>query len=154
MTAMANQKNSKTSAPEGQTFRICLACGVVNPTAPVGGCGHLQQVRFEGIPLDLESNLGDVAAARRQYQDLVADLIDQVKKAVRSGQAEIIAGDSTSGRLGQTTGTFVPEIPSAPARPVRRATRGAIPAQRKRAAAKVDPRQLELLVREPPKGQA
>lgn len=137
-------------------IRICPACGVVNPSGPGESCPHLQLARFDGLDDALAALLGEAAEARKRYADLAAALKRAVKEAVRSGRAEVEA--TRKSRFSDVevaavrppaAGPLQLESPAPPPpkeqRPRRR--RGTqVPA--------VDSRQLELISRMPPKGDA
>jgi hypothetical protein len=139
--------------------RICPACCTVNPSAPSAACPHVQLVRFDGLSSPLEALLTEVAAARREYNELNAKLRTMVLDAVREGGAEVETarkprgpeGDAVqeaAGRLGSLSLSHSGTGASAGER-VR-----AAPKRRKTGAPPVDPRQLTLLAFSPPKGDA
>jgi hypothetical protein len=140
---------------DGVVIRICLACGVVNPAGPSESCPHLQVARFDGVDDALEQTLADVAEARQRYRGLLEGLLARVKQSIRDGAAEVVAardvGSVDLEKLAATqparptTLTLAAPAPTAAVRRVR--------GQRK-AALIVDPRQLDLLLRGTPKGEA
>jgi hypothetical protein len=139
--------------------RICPACGVVNPAGPSETCSHLQLVRFEGIDDDLGDMLADVAEARSRYDQLAGDLKKRVKLAVRNQEAEIETprkvrpSELDALKLGPHAPSLVlknPDPPPPPSVPETKRMRK----RKLQGPPMVDPRQLELIAREPPKGDA
>ena len=139
--------------------RICPACGVVNPAGPSDACPHLQLAKFEGMDDELGELLAAVAEARTRYATLVGDLKDRVKAAVRNREAEIETprkmrpselDDLRPPRDGSTLVLKNPDPPPPPNPPETKRIRK----RRHKGPPKVDPRQLELIAREPPKGDA
>lgn len=141
--------------------RICPACGVVNPSGPSAGCAHLQLARFNGVGPDLASLLDDVASARSRFDKLVSALKSHVKEALRAQKADIETAVSPRGQEVDRSGRRErikplaalslksPELAPVEKREKKRASRGRGPRP-----VPVDPRQLELIAREPPKGDA
>jgi hypothetical protein len=139
--------------------RICPACGVVNPAGPSETCPHLQLAKFDGIDDDLGEVLAEVAQARSQYVQLAGELKKRVKLAVRNQEAEIETPRTVrSSELDALTPptsapSLVLENPELPPPPKVSETKR----MRKRkyqGPPMIDPRQLELIAREPPKGDA
>ncbi|MDJ0763454.1 MAG: hypothetical protein QNJ97_10735 [Myxococcota bacterium] len=141
-------------------IRICPACGVVNPAGPSETCPHVQLARFDGISDALSELLDQVASARREFATLLTQLKEQVKSALRSQEAEIEtprkARPSEVDRLSPRAGAPAVAALSLtnPERTPRRSARSHNKSQRPPQPASVDPRQLELIAREPPKGDA
>lgn len=145
--------------------RICPACGVVNPSGPSSSCLHLQLARFDGLSNSLLDLIAEVASARAEFEKLSARLKHQVKEAMHNGRAEIETpktvkrvSDIDKLRLQSASAgawrlehpdpkTLIPAKPKPV--PKRKPQRAKPPS-----ASTVDPRQLDLLVREPPKGHA
>ena len=137
--------------------RICLACGVVNPASPSDTCPHLQLARFDGLDNGLAELLGEVAKARRDFDELVGKLKARVFEALHNHEAEVVTSDkglkSSARRPPQAVPTQSlrlenPEpVPAKPLRAKRKRSKPAKPLP-------IDPRQLELIAREPPKGDA
>jgi hypothetical protein len=141
------------------TVRICPACCTVNPAGPSTGCPHVQLVRFDGLSAPLQALLGEVAGARRTYNELNARLRTMVLDAVREGAAEVETArkprgpeaDAVAETVGQAGGLSLTRSKAgAPA-----GEHGRPAAKRRRTGAPpVDPRQLTLLAFSPPKGDA
>jgi ParB-like chromosome segregation protein Spo0J len=142
-------------------IRICPACGVVNPSGPSESCPHLQLAKFDGIDQSMVDMLEKVAKARREFSELLGELKQQVKQAINEGEAEVEASPSV--RLSDIESLKPrtaprpklslesPEPPSKSSKTSKpRSPRGRKPA----GPPKVDPRQLELIARAPPKGHA
>ncbi|MDD5309799.1 MAG: hypothetical protein PHU25_20985 [Deltaproteobacteria bacterium] len=136
-------------------IRICLACGVVNPAGPSEACPHVQVARFDGVDGALERALADVAEARQRYSGVLADLLARVKLSIRDGTAEVVAAQSTRpadieklDRAHPSRPSTLELAPPAPPAVVKR-VRG-----HRKAALAVDSRQLDLLLRGAPKGEA
>lgn len=154
-------KNIKKESASSPGIRICLACGVVNPAGPSAACAHLQVAVFQTIYDDLEAMMTRVAQARRQYIELVDQLMNHAKKQIKKGDARI---ETSSERIRAHSTDGLPKKPAKPAPPLtlqspkapknKPARRKVLSPRRKRAGGVVDPRQLDLLVREPPKGHA
>lgn len=155
---MSEEKVDKEDLLE-TVVRICPACGVVNPAGPSDTCPHLQLVRFRGIDGDLEQLLTRVAEVRRKHRALVDELRSHVMKAAREGVATVEV--TQKGRLSDVDALrkrakpltlthpepkAVKKTPKLKPKPKRK--------QKKAGASQVDPRQLALLVREPPQGDA
>ena len=137
--------------------RICPACGVVNPAGPSDTCPHLQLVHFCSIDDSLEELLSRMAAARVQYRNTLEELKRFLNQSTRSGAAEVIQAhkatrisdvEALQRRASPWTLTH-PKIEekSRPAPIKRRQRKPPHPEP-------VDPRQLALLIREAPKGDA
>ncbi len=152
-------ENAKPPVPEKTVIRICPACGVVNPAGPSESCPHLQLAEFSGIEGELLALIERVAESRRGFFELLGELKAQVKEAISSGRAQVIAPRQTrlsdvealTPRIGPPPRLTLENPTPPPAKPTDR------PTKKKRARpahAKVDPRQLELIVRSPPKGHA
>jgi hypothetical protein len=144
----------KTDEMRDIIVRICPMCGVVNPSGPSETCPHLQLIRFEGVDKTLEGLLDRLAKVRVQYKALLSELRTLVMSAVQSGEAEVVTTRknrfSEVDALSKKTEPLVLTSPKPPEKkePKRRK-------QRKPPAPEpVDPRQLALLVREPPQGDA
>jgi hypothetical protein len=141
------------------TERICPACCTVNPAGPSTGCPHVQLVRFDGLSAALQALLGEVAAARRTYNELNARLRAMVLDAVREGAAEVETArkprspeaDAAAEAAGHAGSLSLSHSKTgAPA-----GERGRPATKRRRTGAPpVDPRQLTLLAFSPPKGDA
>ena len=101
-----------------------------------------------------------VAESRRGFFELLGELKQKVKEAIASGQAKVIAPRQTrlsdiealTPRIGPppklTLENPTPPVPKPTAAPRSKKSRRRSPQSR------VDPRQLELIVRSPPKGHA
>ncbi|MCP4198010.1 MAG: hypothetical protein GY762_12750 [Proteobacteria bacterium] len=139
---------------------ICPACGVVNPAGPSETCRHLQLAKFEGVDDDLGELLADVAAARSQYVHLAGELKRRVKLAVRNQEAEIETPrkvrPSELDELQPEPGvlSLVLENPDPPPPPKAAPETKRIRKRKLQGPQAVDPRQLDLIAREPPKGDA
>jgi hypothetical protein len=140
-------------------IRICPKCGVVNPAGPSEVCAHLQLARFDGVDEDFALLLADVAAARGRFDEALRTLKAKVLQSLRDRQAELETPRSSKERRSDLpplprakVAPLALESPSqnprAPAPPPRRT------APAKRSTQSTDPRQLELIVRQPPKGHA
>lgn len=143
-------------------IRICPKCGVVNPAGPSETCPHLQLARFDGVDENFAALLAEVATARASFEELLKALKTRVRQAVHDRTAQI---ETPRGPMRHSEPQSAPapqrkvspltlESPQAPAPPT------AAPAQRRPLRGKrppastADPRQLELLVHQPPKGHA
>ena len=150
-----NQEQLSPQELREVVVRICPACSVVNPAGPSESCPHVQLIRFDGIDESLAELLGKVAEARAAFNLLVSKLKTRAKDAVRSGEAEVET--TRKGRVSD-----VKELTEAPAKPLalenpepaHQSKNTRKPKRKTPVAAKVDPRQLDLLLREPPKGDA
>jgi hypothetical protein len=138
------------------TVRICPACGVVNPAGPSDTCPHLQLVRFQGIDDELSELLAKLATVRNEFQTLVTALRTRVMNAARSGVAVVEVthkgrvsevGDLRKRPKPLTLSNPEPAKPAAASAPKRKTKKPATPKS-------VDPRQLTLISREPPQGDA
>ena len=139
--------------------RICPACGVVNPAGPSEACPHLQLARFRGVDEEFVVLLEEVAEARSRFVKLADKVKSRVRVALRNREAEIetprrpIGKGMDSLEPRSDIASFNLENPVAPPRPRAHETKR----MRKRKTPeqpKIDPRQLELIAREPPKGDA
>jgi hypothetical protein len=149
------EERDKSKGALGETtIRICPVCGVVNPSGPSESCPHLQLVRFQGIDTSLESLLKRVATVRNQFTELVSELRAYVMQAARLGEAEVIA--TQRGRVSEVQALggkpeplslTNPEPPKPKPTPTRKKKKAPAPAS-------VDPRQLALIARDPPRGDA
>ncbi len=140
-------------------IRICLKCGVVNPAGPSEACPHLQLARFQGVDEDFALLLTDVAGARARFDEALRTLKTKVLQALRDRQAELETPRSGSERRSE-------QAPSARAKVAplslenpseNRGSPGPSPrgtTRAKRSTQATDSRQLELIVRQPPKGHA
>jgi hypothetical protein len=141
------------------TIRICPACGVVNPQGPSDGCPHLQLIRFDGVAESLETLLTEVAFLRRAYVEKVAALKKRVLDAVQTGEGVVETPhrisahevDALYSRAGRTTFSLsIPEQPKKkPEQPRAGRPKKSLPMK-----GIMDDRQLDLLLREGPKGDA
>ena len=138
------------------TVRICPACGVVNPAGPSDTCPHLQLVKYQGIDENLEALLGRLATVRNEFRALVTELRSTVMHAARIGLAEVEV--THKGRVSDvdeirkratplTLSNPEPAEPPPKPAPKRKPKKAPVPK-------KVDPRQLALIAREPPHGDA
>ncbi len=148
---------------ENVTIRICPACGVVNPSGPSDSCPHLQLARFDGVDESMTALLDDVARARKIFEERLKNLKVTVRMAIHEGRAEIETPRKVrrvseveelrrpTSRSQQSFFLEAPQIhharPSSKKNPAR-------PRRAKPAQPNVDPRQLDLLVKLPPKGDA
>ena len=153
--------NHKSGELGKTVIRICPACGVVNPSGPSDTCPHLQLARFDGVDEEMTALLDQVAMARRRFVQLVDDLKSRVKNAVRVKEAEIetpskmtpkdVEGLRSSPASSSRLTLENPRSADTKSREPGRSSR----TSRKRALQqRIDPRQLELIAREPPKGHA
>lgn len=143
------------------TIRICPACGVVNPRGPSDGCPHLQLVRFDGVAESLETLLGEVATLRREYVDKVHALKRRVLDAAQTGEGQVETPhrtisahevDALYTRAGKTA--FNLASPTAPKKKADGTTKPTKARKSSGAGLHVDARQLDLLARSSPKGDA
>ena len=146
--------HKEKGALEETIVRICPVCGVVNPSGPSESCPHLQLVRFQGIDASLESLLERVATVRNQFRELVTELRSYVMQAARNGEAEVVA--TQRGRVSEVQALRGKPEPLSltnpePAKPKPKQKR-----KKKKPAtpATVDPRQLALIARDTPRGDA
>ena len=155
---MTDKKNRQGDLKH-TVVRICPACGVVNPAGPSETCPHLQLAKFEGIDDDLDDMLANVAKARSQYIQLANEVKKRVKLAVQNQEAEIetprAMRPSELDALTPIPGAPLlvlenPEPPPPPKDPETKRPRK----QKRQGLPMIDPRQLELIAREPPKGDA
>ncbi len=153
MTGKPTQKGDFQDA----VVRICPACGVVNPAKPGESCPHLQLARFDGLDDKMIALLSEVAEARRHFATRLDELKNKVKQAINNREVEVET--SQTGRysdvetLGNPGGPVPPlalEHPEPPA--TTKASRR--PGRRTSKPPPVDSRQLELIARQPPKGDA
>jgi hypothetical protein len=155
------ESDQNTAELSKTIIRICPACGVVNPSGPSESCPHLQLAKFDGIDHSMVEMLEKLARSRREFSELLGELKRKVKQAINGGEAEVEASPSV--RLSDIESLKPrtaprpklslenPEPPSNPARATKpRGAKGRKHVQ----PGKVDPRQLELIVRAPPKGHA
>jgi hypothetical protein len=160
MAAMMVDDHERIDLGEA-VVRICPACGVVNPGGPSKDCPHVQLVRFDGIDDLLAATLGELAASRRRYNELLERLKARVMEEVRTGRAlvETPRRVRTPADGARPAALDPPERLSLthpePPRP-RPQTRSERPARRRKrnGAPTVDSRQLDLLAQSPPKGEA
>lgn len=149
---------------ENVTIRICPACGVVNPSGPSESCPHLQLARFDGVDESMMDLLDDVAQARKAFQERLSTLKALVKRAVREGDADIETPrkvrrvsevEELRRPAPRSLKAFTLELPDAQRnRPTPKKTNPARLRKSKPSPSTVDPRQLDLLVKLPPKGDA
>jgi hypothetical protein len=143
-----------TSEMKDAVVRICPACGVVNPSGPSETCPHLQLIRFEGVDKTLEGLLDRFAKVRVQYRELLGELRTHLMRAALSGEAEVVA--TRMNRFSEVDALRKNPEPLVLTNPKPPETKE--PKQRKQrkssAPEPVDPRQLALLAREPPQGDA
>lgn len=150
--------DTKSDELKKVVVRICPACGVVNPSGPSPTCPHHQLARFDGLDDDFAQTLVEVARARSAFDELLGKLKQEIKEALRVHKAKIetrkealkSAPDKSERHARKTPSLSLenPEPAAAKAAPAKRRTRKAPQA------AAIDPRQLELIAREPPKGDA
>jgi hypothetical protein len=144
-----------TSEMKDAVVRICPACGVVNPPGPSESCPHLQLIRFEGVDKTLEGLLDRFAKVRVQYRELLGELRDHIMRAAQSGEAEVVA--TRKNRFSEVDDLRKKPEPLVLTSPKPKEPRKE-PKQRKQRKSStpepVDPRQLALLAREPPQGDA
>jgi hypothetical protein len=149
---------SKSGELSEVVVRICPACGIVNPSGSSQTCPHLQLARFDGLNNDLAELLGEVARARCNFDELLGKLKQEIKEALRKHEAEIETRKEAMKSAAEKPQRQPPQAPALslenpkplPANPPRakgRARKAAQPPP-------IDPRQLELIAREPPKGEA
>lgn len=153
-----SEEHTEQSDLRNAIVRICVTCGVVNPAGPSDACPHVQLARFNGVDDGFAGLLTEVARARRDYLEKVTALKERVRAELRNHRAEIETPrhprpsevDNLRLRPSKTPPLHLksPTPPPAQRRGAKRApTRTSKPPA-------VDPRQLELLIREPPKGDA
>ena len=152
---------NETTRPDdlkNAVIRICPACGVVNPAGPSDACPHLQLVKFQGIDASLESQLERLAVVRNEFWSLISQLRATVMHAVQQGDAAVEV--THKGRVSDVNRTRKhpsplvlsnPE-PSEPPKAPKRAAKQK--SQKPPIQKQVDPRQLALIAREPPQGDA
>ena len=155
---MTGKKNRRGDLKH-TVVRICPACGVVNPAGPSETCPHVQLAKFEGIDDDLDDMLAAVAKARSQYVQLAGELKLRVKTAVRNREAEI---ETPRMVRPSEIDALTPPAPASylvlknpePPPPEKTPDTKRLRKRKRRGPPMVDPRQLELIAREPPKGDA
>lgn len=141
-------------------IRICLACGVVNPSGPSDRCPHLQLARFDGVDDELAQLLAEAAEARRRFDEVAGVLKRRVRSAITDGKAEVEASSSALPRdmepsKDRSSNLVLNLEPTRPKRAKPRETKKRPSGRRRRVhVPQIDPRQLELIAREPPKGDA
>lgn len=139
------------------SVRICPACGVVNPAGPSDTCPHLQLVRFPHLSAELDELLGRMAAVRVQYRDTLAELKGFLNHAAKNGEAEVMAAHKVN-RISDVEALQRQASPWSLTHPKLEEKRPRPAPKRKQrkppAPESVDPRQLALLIRETPKGDA
>lgn len=136
--------------------RICPACGTVNPAGPSDVCPHLQLVRFRSLDEPLAELLERMASVRNTYRDTLLELKFFLNQATRNGEAEVVAAHKATRisdvealqRKGTPLSLTHPKVEVKPKPPPKRKQRKPPTPE------SVDPRQLALLVRETPKGDA
>lgn len=151
---MSNEPTEKDGL-RNTVVRICPACGVVNPAGPSEACPHLQLVRFQGIDESLQNQLERLATVRNEFWSLVAQLRSTVMNAAHQGLAEVEI--THKGRvsdvrdLSKRPSPLVLSNPEPPKKSKSSAKRKSAKSQPQKS---VDPRQLALIAREPPQGDA
>lgn len=148
-------KRPRTGDLKDTVVRICPACGVVNPSGPSRSCPHLQLARYDGVDEPLGELIGRVAEARVRFDKLVEELKELVKQAARDGEVEIET--TRKGRSSEVAELYSEPPPLSLVSPETSRSRPKTQRRSKRKPPqppKVDPRQLELIAREPPKGDA
>jgi hypothetical protein len=153
-----NGNSPKEGPLKDAVIRICLKCAVVNPAGPSESCPHLQLARFDGIDEDFAQLLTQVAGARAKFDEALRVLKAKVRQALHEKEAEVetpgtpakrhLGPSKLSGKVPPLTLEEQAPRPLADTSP-RRAARTP-----KKTAPSADPRQLELLIRQPPKGHA
>ncbi len=142
-----------TDEMKDAVVRICPACGVVNPPGPSETCPHLQLIRFKGVDKPLEALLNQVAAIRVEFQERLKALRSHVMTAARAGHAEVVATRknrfSEVDDLRKKADPLVLTNPQPAEKNAKRRKKRKTPAPEP-----VDPRQLALIAREPPQGDA
>ena len=137
--------------------RICPACGVVNPAGPSDTCPHLQLVYFPSIDDSLEELLSRMAAARVQYRDTLEELKRFLNQSARNGTAEVLQAHKAA-RISDVEALQRRTSPWTLTHPKIEEKQKPTPAKRRQrkppSPEPVDPRQLALLIRETPKGDA
>jgi hypothetical protein len=157
MHGMDRESDTELNLTE-TSVRICPVCGTVNPAGPSDACPHLQLFRFRSIDEPLVDLLERMAVARNQYRDVLIELKSYLNNAKRRGNAEVVPAHKVSRLSDIETVHKRPPSPLTLTHP-NSDEREKIPAKKKqpRRAAEpqaVDPRQLALLIREVPKGDA
>ena len=154
---MANEPEQNTGLKK-TVVRICPACGGVNPAGPSEACPHHQLVRFEGIDDDLSAQIEKLAKVRNQFWSMVSQLRATVMHAAQTGRATVEV--THKGRVSDVDALRkAPTLPFQLSNPEPEVTPKAKPPvrrkQKKSSPPKpVDPRQLALIAREPPQGDA
>lgn len=150
---MADNKYT-TEELEHTIVRICPACGVVNPSGPSDTCPHLQLIRFDGVDQTLEELLERVAKVRVAYKTELDVLRVHVMRAAQDGEAEVLATrQSRFSEVSELHKKPEPLVLTNPTPPKNKEPKKR--KQKKQPQPKpVDPRQLALLAREPPQGDA
>ncbi len=154
---MTRDGENENSTKESVAIRICPACGTVNPAGPSEACPHLQLVRFRNLDEPLQDLLERMAAARNQFRETLGELKQFIGQATRKGEAEVVAAHKAA-RLsdiealqrkaqGPLSLTHPKTDPKPKTTPKRKQRKPPTPEA-------VDPRQLALLIFEPPKGDA
>ena len=154
-------EKEQTSDLKNAVVRICPACGVVNPAGPSDTCPHLQLVRFRGIDSELSNLLENLAKVRNEFTSLVTKLRSTVMHAAKNGIAEVEITRKT-GAGGAKSGDGKPQKPLVLSNPEPAVTKtktksGSMPRrmQKKSSSPKpVDPRQLALIGKTSPRGDA
>lgn len=148
---------SKTEMDSKETMvRICPACGTVNPAGPSEACPHLQLVRFRSLDEPLADLLERMASVRTQFRETLLELKFFLNQAARRGDAEVVAAHKAARisdvealqRKGMALSLTPPKAEVKPKQPLKRKQRKPPTPE------SVDPRQLALLIRETPKGDA
>ena len=135
--------------------RICPACGVVNPAGPSEACPHLQLVRFQGIDESLQNQLERLAKVRNEFWSQMAQLRSTVMHAAQQGIAEVEVthkgrvSDVRDLRKRPSPLVLSNPEPPPPNKSVSKRKGAKTPTQKS-----VDPRQLALIARDPPQGNA
>jgi hypothetical protein len=138
--------------------RVCRVCGTVNPAGPSETCPHLQLFRFRSIDESMVDLLERMAIARNQFRDVLIELKSYLNNAVRNGSAEVVPAHKVSRLSDMETLHKKPPSPLTLTNPKIEET-SKISAKKKQprkppAPEAIDPRQLALLIREVPKGDA
>ena len=153
-----NSGDTKSDDLKKVVVRICPACGVVNPSGPSPTCPHHQLARFDGLDDDFAEVLADVARARSNFDELLAKLKQEIKESLRVHKAKIEtrednlkSGKEKLERSPKKTPILSLENPKPPPEKT-----PAVKRRRRKSpqSPPIDPRQLDLIAREPPKGDA
>ena len=153
-----NNEKEKLLELSNTVIRICPACGVVNPSGPSDECPHLQLIRFDGVPQELESLLNEVAQIRHSYTEIITKLKKQVKLAARDGIGEVETPRKIKSSEIDSIYQSLKTKPLSLTHPTQRnkshVKKHRLAKRKKTGPPAVDPRQLDLIAQSPSKGDA